>query len=157
MVLKYNYSQILIDTFPEFRDSETFNSHCEFWGSDIKNMFDVGQVYIAFTHFTVDEVLAKRNIHLAKKILNWIEDILQSNFGKNADENSGESHFRTAIYCTFLEGLINHASHGNIDYLSFVSLLGNASKQYCKECDKSMGVRTPGLWTDKEWRESQTV
>ena len=87
----------------------------------------------------------------------YIKDILAKNDAANRDAIKlafelaekfmieGDDSVKNAVATCFLENLINAVAWGDISAMSFVNLLGEGSRKYCKAWDEFTGVKTEGL------------
>lgn len=150
MVFANKYTQNILETFPEYTESIYFKELAEIYpGSEI---IGIHIVFSGFSGFVAYEVLnTPASAQVAKQIFDFIEACLNKfeGYPEGTDENS----FDNAACVSFLENLINYASWGNIEYSTFIPLLGPKSRAFCKGWDDFTCVRSPGLWTDEEWEE----
>lgn len=153
MVFTNKYSKILIEKFPDFAKSTTLAEEYEFRGEDT---ITVHTLISALTNYIANEVVPSNNEITAMEVelYNFIEECRKK--FKSSPEESEEGEFDNAICTCFLESLINKASWNNDLYNRFIPYLGPNCIDFCKEWDIFTGVPSPGLWTDKEWKDSQS-
>lgn len=144
MVLTNKYTQILMEKFPNFKNSPTLAETVELY-NDGTNMVNPYTIFTALTHYVVNELI-KKNSNITQEeidILNYIEEI-RINYS-NSKEGSEERDYDSAACTCFLENLLNRASANRIEYSRFIPYLGEKSKEYCRAWDKFTGVKSPGL------------
>lgn len=130
MFTKENCINYILDNIPEFRNS--WEKHLNYWdGEEAGLCNDVS----SFTDFTIVKI-GDENQKLLTTIFGVTENLLKD----------GDEEVRTVIATCFLENILNVVSAGKIASSSFVDLLGENSKEYCKKWDEHTGVKTMGLW-----------
>lgn len=144
MVFENKYTQILINKFPGFANSnalaETIELYCN------TNQVSASTVFTGLTNYVVDELIKKHeNITQEElEIYKFIEQVRNNYSG--FPEGSEEFDFDNAACVCFLEDLQNIASTGEIKYSRFIPYLGEKSKEYCRAWDEFTGVKSEGLW-----------
>ena len=153
MVFTNKYTETLISSIPGFSECKWLKKEELCYFGDEENI-NIDMIFTALTRYVVYEVTLK-NISITqteKVIYKYVESVI--NEYRNYAKESDEFKFANAACVSFLENLLNMASSERIRYDRFIPYLGEKSKAFCKEWDKFTGVRSPGLWTDKEWEES---
>lgn len=140
MVFPNKAAQIIIERIPELVKTNHWENFYVFMDyKDNQESLKICGVMNALTCY-VEDMLNTSHITMEKqkeveKIFLLIEFFL----------NEGDQHVQNALATCFLENLINDASSGRIKPESFISLLGEQSKLYCKAWDGFTGVKTKGL------------
>lgn len=132
MVSTINSTEIILQTFPEFKkiwEKEIIES----WGGESNDSV----IMIEFSRY-IKNMIAKNDIadqSCIKLAFELAEKLM----------NEGASAVQDAVATCFLENLINAVAWGDIPPTSFIHLLGEESKKYCKAWDEFTGVKTEGL------------
>lgn len=126
---------LVLEKFPNFRKS--WQEHLNWWGGDKPGFGNDMSAFYRYVH----ELLVKDPSTLEiKEIFSFIEFLMQE-----GDQSVGD----VTATC-FLENLINAVAWKTIPASSFVPLLGEKSREYCKGWDEFCGDKTEGLWSDIE-------
>lgn len=131
------YMNLILKKFPNFHGA---------WQEYMDDWLEPGETSLnhmmtALSHYAEDLMIKGGAEQELKNMFVLIEKLLQ-------DGNPDYVHVAAATF--FLENLINVASWGTISPFSFVHLLGEESKAYCKAWDEFSGDKTEGLWDDEK-------
>lgn len=148
MVFEHPYSQVIIEKFPAFKDSEEIRSTC--YDGTEEEPISIFSTFAAFCDFIIRTTLnAKVPLYDVQEVFDFIEEAM----------NSGDFAINSCASTGFLEDLQNFSSIDKheprsmyVNPKKFVPYLGKASIEYCKAWDVFTGVRTTGLWETKEWK-----
>lgn len=136
MVSENKLLEILLNEFPDF-EKIWEKENQEYWKDED---LAVGFAIIEFSRYVQDLITAKK--------LQDKEKIKRAFFLAENFMVKGDDKVKDLIATCFLENLINTAAWGKICPESFVHLLGEESKKYCKTWDEFTGVKTKGLWEE---------
>lgn len=134
MVSKEQSIKLILQKFPGFQNA--WQEHLDWWGKETPGFCND---MAAFSRYTIMLLKEKKNEQQLKEIFAFIEELM----------NVGTIEVKEAVATCFLENFINAVAWGRIPASSFVYLLGEESKKYCKAWDEFTGVKTEGLW-DRE-------
>lgn len=129
MILKENCMRIILQKVPEFISD--WKEHLMFWNGDEPGLCND---LSAFSTFVIEN-LAKMDEERKAEVFNVIEYLLLE----------GEQCVQEAVATCFLENLQNSAEPNKFPTLSFVSYLGQKSREYCLAWDEFTGAKTDGL------------
>jgi hypothetical protein len=153
MVFENNYSEILANKFLNFKNSQSLRDEAEIMCSDgeklsVYSFFSALIWYVVNELIPISESISKEELDLYR----YLEEVRQKY--SVYEEGTPEREFDGALCVSFLEGMLNVASHGEGIYERFIPYLGDKCKEFCKAWDQFTGVRSPGLWFDEEWAKS---
>jgi hypothetical protein len=132
MVFKDDCTQLILTTFPEFKESSRWKEHLEFWNG---SKAGIGNEMAVFGRFVADLIHEDVPPSVLEEFFSFIEMLMAE----------GDSIVKDIAATCFLENLLNYHSAGRIDALKFTHLLGPESRAYCKSWDEFTGVITPGV------------
>ncbi len=152
MVFTNKYTEVLVESISDFKNSSSLSDAVDIYCRN--GEVSIHAVFNGLTNYILDELVpssdsvSKREL----EIYNFIENIRvkYARYPKGTEEFD----YGNAACTCFLENLLNAAGNHNINYNRFIPYLGPESKKYCKKWDMFTGVRSPGLWSDQEWNES---
>lgn len=152
MVFTNKYTESFLDMFRGFKNSESLKYAIASF-SHGNEPISIHTIFSGLTNYVCDEII-KNNPDVTQEEIE-IFDYIEKSIVKFSifPEGSDEKDFDDAACVSFLENLSNYASWGRIELSRFIPLLGECSRNFCKDWDKFTGVRSPGLWSDKEWEE----
>lgn len=130
-ISKENCLEILLEKFPILKPK--LKEILKEWGED---HYPNELIFGDFADFVVELIQeGKISESELKEIFSFMEYALIN----------GEGSIKDIVATCFLEDLL-HATPGKISALTFVHLLGEESREYCKAWDEFTGVKTEGLW-----------
>lgn len=133
MVFGHDCTRLILEEFPEFKQSEHWKGHCEFWkGAEA----GIGSEMSVFSEFVTDNLNAMDSSVDFKKVFLFIEKLMVE----------GDQDVKDVAATCFLENLINFDSWGTVKASSFIPYLGPKSREYCIAWDEFTGVKTEGLY-----------
>jgi hypothetical protein len=128
MISKTDCMQLVFNKFPGFQ--ERWQKHLDWWeGEEAGLCNDMSQ----FSRY-VTELIMNKQIGTLPQIFDFVETLMID----------GDADVQNAAATCFLENLINITPE-KIPPSSFIPLLGNESRGYCKAWDKFTGVKTESL------------
>jgi hypothetical protein len=121
--------RLVLERFPAFE--ERWRAHLEYWEGETPGVCtDLSE----FGQYVSDLIAAGETSDLPE-VFALIEELM----------TEGSTRVHEAAATCFLENLQNYVSSGLIPAESFVHLLGEKSRAYCRAWDEFTGVPTPGL------------
>lgn len=130
-ISKENCIEVILERFPAFQTT---------WDKFLKEWEGEEYMKITVFHELADYLIERIQQGTIKEpelatYFNFIEFAL---INGDEDAKAGASTF-------FLEAML-HATPGKVSALTFVHLLGERSRDFCKAWDEFTGVKTEGLW-----------
>jgi hypothetical protein len=153
MAFTNNHTKNLANKFLNFKNSKALKEDIEIMCPNGEQM-NPYSFFSALVYYVIDELIFL-NENVCKEeieLYNYLEEKRQS--FSNFPEKTAEWEFDNALCISFLEGMLNSASHDNKIYDRFIPYLGAKCREFCKAWDQFTEVRSPGLWSDEEWNKA---
>jgi hypothetical protein len=135
MVSKEQCMKMILEHFPKFQ--EKWQEHLDWWEGESAGLCNDMS---AFSKYVLELLQNKSDDNEVKDIFIFIEKLMVE----------GTQEVQDATATCFLENLVNATSWNRISAESFVHLLGEESKEYCRAWDEFTEVKTDGLWIDED-------
>ncbi len=150
MVFTNQYTQILINKIPSFKESNVLKKECR-WAREERRSITICGVFFLLVDYIIDEI-TPANLSITLEEIEFYKTLeeFRIQFCDYADDTP-EGEFDTALCTCFLESFQNRAGYNVVLYDRFIPYLGDKCKDYCKGWDHFTGERSPGLWSDEEW------
>ena len=127
------WMELILKALPAFKPA--LNAYRASWGDDLRGLCNE---LSALTDFVLDRVEADA-MEDFPSLFDTVEMLMVD----------GDSDVKDAVATCFLENLLN-VTPRCIPPERFVPLLGPESRAFCRAWDEFTGVKTPGLWNNRQ-------